>query len=273
LNSDHDSKWHYVWNPTNIILFGLIIGAAAILSTQCWKINLSHETLVPEVSSLSQRIQDLESENLALKIEVNRLVELHHHAGHDHSHSNEKVYEKRSIKQRKVWTGADETPIHIPKYPVKEQYCSDEYLDSDDLFSEYNEKKCKEQKARDSDSDSDDDHLGGTENGSQFEKRKKKNATKDDIASYKREKFSESKAKCMDNENTDSDSDEIIRKEKYAKIQEERQKIFDEAVQKLEKHRKEKKQEKDKKHREDIFKEQKMHVSNRKTSILNGMTK
>lgn len=278
-NEVHDSQRHYVWNPSNIILFGLIIGAAAILSSQCWKINLTHDSLMPEMSLLAQRIHDLESENLALKIEVNRLVELHH-AGHDHSHLNdrvnaknneklnEKINEKRLVKQKKVWTGADEMPINIPKHQVKEHYCNDEYLNSDDLFVSYNLKKCEDnddlKNQRDervvSKDNFDDDEVNMSEKRSQHETRKKKNVTKEDTASYKREKFAESKAKNMDNQKVVSlDTDENIRNEKYVKIQEERQQIFEEAQQKYNERQKkmEKKQEKDKKHRDDILKDQK----------------
>lgn len=258
IRADNDFYRNHVWNPSNIIVFGLIVGAAAILSSQCWKINLSHQSIVPEMSLLAQRIQDLEIENLALKIEVNRLVELHH-AGHDHSHPHEKVVEKRPVKQKKVWTGADETPIHIPKEPIKENYCSDEYLNSDDLFASYNSKKCediddsKKQKYQTSKIGSGDDRKMASDNSSQqFESGRKKNFNKDE-ASIKREKFAESKLKNKENQNVGSDIDKNMRDEKYAKIQEERQKIFDEATQKyLAKQKKmEKKHEKDNKYRQD----------------------
>lgn len=265
-STSRETQRKYVWNPSNIILFGLIVGAAAILSSQCWKINLWNETLMPEVSLLAQRIQDLEIENLALKVEVNRLVELHH-AGHDHFHSTGRVDEQRPVKQKKVWTGADETPIHIP-YPVKEQYCNDDYLNSDDLFSSYNLKKCeddedtkkeKDAKIRQKD-DFDDEKLKKSEYGSQqFQTRKKKNITTDDNASYKREKYAESKYKNGEKEEATTDTDQNIPNEKLVKIQEERKKLFDEATQKyLERQKKmEKKQDKDKKHRDDILKDQK----------------
>lgn len=265
-NNDSHSPRHCVWNPSNILMFGLIVGAATILSSYCWRVNVTNDTIMPEMSVLAQRIQDLESENLALKIEVNRLVALHH-AGHDHTRSHEKVVEKRSVKQKKVWTGADDVPIHIPKEPVKENYCNDEYLNSDDLFANYNFKKCeniddavkqKNPKVKSKDG-LDDEQLMATDNSSErFESRRKKNfTTKDDNASIKREKFAESKLKNQENHRPVSE--ESTRNEKLVKIQEERQKIFDEATQKyLERQKKmEKKQEKDRKHREDVLKESK----------------
>jgi len=87
----------------------------------------------------------------------------------------------------------------------------------------------------------------------------KKNFTKDDSASMKREKFAATKNKNVETEPA-SGTDENIRNEKFVHIQEERQKIFDEATQKyLERQKKmEAKQEKDsKKHREDVLKESK----------------
>lgn len=254
VNSNDYSHRQCVWNPSNIILFGLIVGAAAILSSQCWKINSSHDTIMPEMSLLAQRIQDLESENLALKIEVNRLVELHH-AGHDHRRSHEQVVEKRSLKQKKVWTGADDSPVHIPKEPAKQNYCKDEYLNSDDLFANYNLKKCEniDEKVKSKDRMDDEQVVTSDNSSKQFDSRRKKNFTKDDSASIRREKFAESKLKNIENQRPDSDSDEKL------KIQEERQKIFDEATQKyLERQAKmEKKQEKDRKHRDDVLKESK----------------
>lgn len=267
VSSNDYSHRQCVWNPSNIILFGLIVGAAAILSSQCWKINSSHDTIMPEMSLLAQRIQDLESENLALKIEVNRLVELHH-AGHDHRRSHEQVVEKRSMKQKKVWTGADDSTVHIPKEPVKENYCKDEYLDSDDLFANYNFKKCeniddskkpeKTEKVK-LKGGLDDEQIVASDNSSkQFDSRRKKNTTKDDNATIRREKFAESKLRNTENQRPVSDSVENTRNEKL-KIHEERQKIFDEATQKyLERQTKmEKKQEKDRKYRDDVLKESK----------------
>ncbi len=271
--SDVDSPRNHLWNPSNIILFGLIIGAAAILSSQCWKINSSHDSIIPEMSLLAQRIQDLESENFALKVEVNRLVELHH-AGHDeHFHSYEKATEKpQKIKQKKVWTGADDGPIHIPKVPIKENYCNDEYLNSDDLFASYNYKKCesndnskKQRTDTDKSEDGSDDDVrrqmaSDTNSSQQFDSRRKKNCTKGESASVKREKFAESKIQNAENQRPDSEADDNVRNEKYVKFQEERQKLFDEATQKyFERQKKlEKKQENDRKNRaEDVLKESK----------------
>lgn len=253
LSRDTDTSRHYhIWNPTNIILFGLIIGAAAVLSSQCWKINSSHESILPEMSKLVKRIQVLETENSALKLEVSRLVQMYHtshgdRAGHDHT--RETVTEKRSIKQKKVWTGADDGPVHIPKEPFRENYCTDEYLNSDDLFANYNFRKCEKI------DDNDDDEQTMTSDSHRFDSRKKKNSTKDDNAANSRQQYNESKLKDVENQLTDQD--ESIRKEKLAKIQEERQKLFDEATQKyLERQKKmEKKQEKDRKKREDSLKE------------------
>lgn len=257
-NSDQQSVW---WNPSNIILFGLIVGLAAILSSQCWKVNLSHGNIMPEMSLLTQRIQDLERENVALKVEVSRLVELHH-AGHDHSQRHEeKVMEKRPIKQKKVWTGADDDAIHIPKEPVKENYCGDEYLNSDDLFASYNFKKCEnaddekrptvdEVKSKNVVNDS---HMTAENRSRHIDSRRRKNFTKDDSAANKRHKFAESNVKNVENQRPVVDTD---RNEKFAKIQEERQKIFDEATQKYLELQK-KKQEKDRKNREEVLKESK----------------
>lgn len=261
LSGNNVSPRQYVWNPSNIIIFGLIVGAAAILSTQYWKISSSHGSIVPEMSLLSRRIQDLESENLALKIEVDYLVELHH-AGHDHSRSHEKVVEKRTVKQKKVWTGADDSPIHIPKEPIKADYCNDEYLNSDDLFASYNFKKCEniddstKEKAKSKNVVGDGRTMTADNSSQQIESRRKKN--KDDghySASSRREKFAESKSR---NEKVASDADQTVHNENLGKIQEERQKIFEEAAQKyserqkkMEKKQGEKKQDKNGKHRKD----------------------
>ncbi|KAG4065970.1 hypothetical protein HA402_006688 [Bradysia odoriphaga] len=260
-DSDQQSVW---WNPTNILLFGLIVGVAAVLSSQCWKVNLSHGNIMPEMSLLTQRIQDLERENVALKVEVNRLVELHH-AGHEHSRTHENnIGEKRSVKQKKVWTGADDDAIHIPKEPVKENYCREEYLNSDDLFASYNFKKCEnidDAKKQDIDKVKSKQGLDAPQMTSQnrsrhTDTRRKKNVTKDDSATNKRQKFAETKFNAAE-KGPAVDTNENVRNENFVKIQTERQKLFDEATQKylnLQK-KAEKKQEKDRKKREDVLKE------------------
>lgn len=256
LNSNNYAHPYSEWNPTVFLLCVLAFVTAFAIASR-----ISLWQILPEMSAMTQRISDLESENLALKVEVNRLVELHH-AGHDHSRIQEKVVEKRSVKQKKVWTGAGDTPVHIPKEPIKENYCKDEYLHSDDLFASYSSKKCeniddlKKQKSQkfNSKEGSNNDGITVEDNSSQqFESRRKKNLTKDDSASIKREKFAESKFKNAENQRPSSASDENIRNDKFVKIQEERQKIFDEATQKyLERQKKmEKKQEKDQKYREE----------------------
>lgn len=267
-NSNDDVQRHTSWNPTNILLFGLIVGTAAILSSRCWGINSSYESMMPEMSALSQRIQDLERENLALKVEVSRLVDLHH-AGHDHSHRNEKADETRPVKVKKVWTGDDESVIRIPKYPAKENHCNDEFIESDDLFATYNAKKCEsrddlkeqnDQRTKAKDTFKGEQSKGSDSGFQQFEPRKKKNVTKDDSTSKKRQKFAESNGKNVDSDNSKpiSDKDEIVHNEKFVKFQEERQKLYDEAKQKyIERQRKfEEKQDKDKKHRDNAFKDQ-----------------
>lgn len=262
LNSHNHSQQHHVWwNPSNIILFGLIIGAAAILSSQCWKVNVPRDQIMPEMSLLAQRIHDLERENLALKVEVNRLVQLHH-AGHDHSRTHEpEVVEKRSVKQKKVWTGADDAAIHIPKEPVKVNHCGDaEYLESDDLFASYNFRKCeniddakKQNVGKDKSKHGLDNRQMTAENRSQqFDSRRKKNLNKDDgdSATNKRHKFAESKLKIEEtNQKPVPDTIGTVSNEKFVNVQLERQKLFDEATQKyLDLQKKaEKKQEKERK--------------------------
>ncbi|XP_037040701.1 uncharacterized protein LOC119077600 [Bradysia coprophila] len=262
-DSDQQSVW---WNPSNILLFGLIIGVAAILSSQCWKVNLSHGNVIPDMSLLTQRIQDLERENVALKVEVNRLVELHH-AGHEHSPTHENnVAETRPVKQKKVWTGADDAAIHIPKEPVKENYCREEYLNSDDLFASYNFKKCENiDDAKKQGIDKvkskqgwDAPKMTSQNRSRQTDTRRNKNFDKDDSATNKRQKFAENKFNAaVESQGPAVDTNENVRNEKFVKIQTERQKLFDEATQKylnLQK-KTQKKQEKDRKNRDNVLKE------------------
>lgn len=158
VNSNEKNKNFLQTRLNSTIILAIIAGVSAIISASSIQILLPSSS---ETAQLSQRIDQLENDNVAMRLEINRLVDLVHRVHCTNSDNKnidkENFIDCSAIKQSKrhnqnnyekrVWMGDGPLDIDITTTLNTEQKksvqkCSSESI-TDDLFADYNAKKCQ----------------------------------------------------------------------------------------------------------------------------------
>lgn len=136
------------------IILAIIAGISAIILASSIQQILQPSTndMTTHFTQLMQRIDKLENDNIAMRLEISRLVDLVYRkptdtAGNGNVNNDKsKQQPQRNNHEKRVWLGdgpLDQT-ITLDANGKKSSKCHEQQPFTDDLFSDYNAKKCQQ---------------------------------------------------------------------------------------------------------------------------------
>lgn len=148
------------------IILGIIASITAIIVACYVKSIAIDEAVHPLIKFLSHRVDRLEADNIALKMEVTRILDIigpdekfdQHQMSADKYHKKDDMkrspdteyHQKPHHKQKKVWIGDGHTLETAAEVPTEKtvDYCKRNLDGENDLYAEYNHLKCEQQKRK-----------------------------------------------------------------------------------------------------------------------------